>query len=264
MKNVFSRKNGKTKTIGEMMATGMGFGYYDDQKLEKERKELEEERTELEKKLEMEPKDEWIWVEGYKGTDKDMKCRGYQYEIGGAYHIDDDEEVKVCESGFHLCLNLEDVFGYYTPGEGNRYFKVKALVRKKDYEKYGKQPEPIPYKISGQTIYMPNLFAKTIDKLAAREIIFLEEVATYELYPLIRVKYEELKKATDGLIKKAVDTSIEEALNDYKIITLIEDGYSEAFANYLIKRDSSKFDKAHMLAAENLSMDVRVLTLMLG
>ena len=27
---------------------------------------------------------EWVWVEGYKGTDKDMCCRGYQYELDDA------------------------------------------------------------------------------------------------------------------------------------------------------------------------------------
>lgn len=36
----------------------------------------------------------------YKGMDKDMKCRGFQYEVGGEYETD---EAKACECGFHAC-----------------------------------------------------------------------------------------------------------------------------------------------------------------
>ena len=49
----------------------------------------------------VETKDEWIWVEGYKGTDKNMCCRDYQYEIGKQFDMSDDEEIKECSSGFH-------------------------------------------------------------------------------------------------------------------------------------------------------------------
>jgi hypothetical protein len=51
--------------------------------------------------------EEWIWVEGYKGTDKNLKCKSdFQYEIGKEYNID---EVKICEKGFHFCLR--DLYG---------------------------------------------------------------------------------------------------------------------------------------------------------
>ena len=48
----------------------------------------------------------------YKGFDKNMKCRGFQYEIGGAYETD---EAKICELGFHACENPLDVLQYYDP-----------------------------------------------------------------------------------------------------------------------------------------------------
>ena len=83
-----------------------------------------------------EPEEEWIWVEGYKGTDKDMKCRDFQYGLGVQYDMPEDQEIQECESGFHLCLYLSDVFHYYEVGCGNRFFKVKALVRKVDKESY--------------------------------------------------------------------------------------------------------------------------------
>ena len=41
-----------------------------------------------------------------------MKCRGFQYEIGGTYETD---EAKICELGFHACENPLDVLQYYDP-----------------------------------------------------------------------------------------------------------------------------------------------------
>ena len=206
-------------------------------------------------------KEEWIWVEGYKGTDKDMKCRDFQYEIGGAYHIDDEKEVKACSGGFHLCLNLEDVFRYYEVNNGNRYFKVKALVRKQDYELYGKL-QTTEYTLHGRTIYLPNPFSSN-DKLAAREIIFLEEVETSVLYAAIREISGYFKEASDDIIKTAINQGVSYAVEVVKVNILVEDGYSLPFAKYIVG-ETSKYEKAHMLASQkDISMDVRVLTIMM-
>ena len=62
-------------------------------------------------------------ITGYKGFDKDMKCRGFQYEAGKEYETD---EAVLCEKGFHFCENPHDVFGYYPAGEGNRFALVEA------------------------------------------------------------------------------------------------------------------------------------------
>lgn len=61
---------------------------------------------------------------GYKGFDKDFKCRDFQYEVGKEYVH--DGEVKLCESGFHFCENPQGVFGHYVPGNGNRFAIVEA------------------------------------------------------------------------------------------------------------------------------------------
>ena len=57
----------------------------------------------------------------YKGMDKDMKCRGFQYEVGGEYETD---KAKACECGFHACEYPLDVFNYYPPA-GSRFFEVE-------------------------------------------------------------------------------------------------------------------------------------------
>ena len=54
----------------------------------------------------------------YKGTDKDMKCRGFQFDLGKEYV---EEEAKLCEKGFHGCEYPLDVFGHYAPAD-SRFF----------------------------------------------------------------------------------------------------------------------------------------------
>ena len=63
-------------------------------------------------------------MKGYKGTDENMKCRGMQYEVGKAYHA--DGTIELCQNGLHFCRNLCDVFDFYNPNDGSRYFEVVA------------------------------------------------------------------------------------------------------------------------------------------
>lgn len=50
----------------------------------------------------------------YKGFNKDMTCRGFQYEEGKEYETD---EAVCCQSGFHACEMPLDVFKYYAPSQ---------------------------------------------------------------------------------------------------------------------------------------------------
>ena len=61
-------------------------------------------------------------MKAYKGFDKNMQCRGFQFEEGKTYHEDESE---LCKRGFHACENPLDVFGYYTPGKNSIYREVE-------------------------------------------------------------------------------------------------------------------------------------------
>ena len=53
-------------------------------------------------------------IKAYKGFNKDMTCRGFQYEEGKDYETN---SVKVCKKGFHACEYPLDVFHYYEPSK---------------------------------------------------------------------------------------------------------------------------------------------------
>ena len=61
-------------------------------------------------------------IKAFKGFDKDMKCRGFQYEVGKEY--EEAGPIAACKKGFHACENPMDVFGYYPPAN-SRYCEVE-------------------------------------------------------------------------------------------------------------------------------------------
>ena len=61
-------------------------------------------------------------IKAFKGFDKDLKCRGFQYEIGKEY---EEKTASLCNTGFHACEHPLDVLGYYPPGDGSRYCEVE-------------------------------------------------------------------------------------------------------------------------------------------
>ena len=60
----------------------------------------------------------------YKGTDKDMKCRGFQYELGVT--VKSDDAIRCGDKGFHSCEAPFDVLRYYPNNAGNRFFAATA------------------------------------------------------------------------------------------------------------------------------------------
>lgn len=59
----------------------------------------------------------------YKGTDRQMKCRGMQYTLGETAVY--DGEVSLCNAGLHACEQPIDVLNHYPPNE-SRYFEAEA------------------------------------------------------------------------------------------------------------------------------------------
>ena len=72
-------------------------------------------------------------VIAYKGFNKDLTCRGFQYEIGKEY---EEQEVSVCKSGFHACENPLDVLDYYDDMLNNRFCKVEqsGTIKKENHK----------------------------------------------------------------------------------------------------------------------------------
>lgn len=62
-------------------------------------------------------------IKGYKGFDKDLQCRGFQYKVGETF--EEKGTIKACESGFHFCENPFNVFSYYPPSD-SRYCNVEG------------------------------------------------------------------------------------------------------------------------------------------
>nr|DAG21172.1 MAG TPA: hypothetical protein [Caudoviricetes sp.] len=57
----------------------------------------------------------------FKGFDKDLRCKGFQYEVGKEYET---ARAEICEEGFHACEFPLDVLRYYNPAD-SRFCEVE-------------------------------------------------------------------------------------------------------------------------------------------
>lgn len=236
----------------------MWFKKKQDEIANKVAEKLKEWTEKVETKVEPEPvkpAEEWIWVDGYKATDKDMTCRDYQYTLGEQHDMPDDAEIKECESGFHLCKDLDNVFEYYDIGNNHRFFKVRALVRKSDYERLGEETKAYKdakasgyayaYMFSGMCYY---------DKLAARSIIFERELTPDEIL-CDRIDVNEWSEEHKRL---ALSVGIDLAYKHMQADELVELGYSQTFALLVVNADLDKYETAKAVASQpDLSMDMK-------
>lgn len=104
-------------------------------------------------------------MKAYKGFDKDLKCRDFQYEIGKEY---EEKEAKVCERGFHACINPLNVLQYYPPCYENRYCEVE---QDGEFSENDNDSKIASTKIEiSKEISLEELIQATIDKSGESEI----------------------------------------------------------------------------------------------
>ena len=63
-------------------------------------------------------------MKGFKGFDRDLKCRDMQYEVGKT--LTHKGTLSLCNSGLHFCEHPLDTWSYYAPQGENRYAEVDA------------------------------------------------------------------------------------------------------------------------------------------
>lgn len=190
---------------------------------------------------------EWIWIDGYKGTDNNMRCRDYQYKFGEIHEMPEDTEIKMCDNGFHLCYKLRNVFRYYGLGGGNRYFKVRALVRVSDFLEKAMSHEDIGEVLSTRS---------DEDKLVAKSIQFISEVTMDEIiaeHPFS----DEMKTWTLEEKQHAIDKGVHYVRRNRRINELVSLGYAGPVAEYLINMD---LDEVAVIfgSQTDISMDTRM------
>ena len=101
-------------------------------------------------------------MSNYKGFDKDLKCRGYQYEVGKEY--EQDGPIEACENGFHACERPLDVFRYYPPATS----RFCAVEQSGDLSKSGGDSKVASSKIKiGAEIGIPGLVKAQIEYVKA-------------------------------------------------------------------------------------------------
>ena len=76
-------------------------------------------KTTRKKKADAKP----VTLTGFKGFDKDLKCRNKQYALGETF---EEGEASLCNNGLHFCEYPLDCLRYYEPGLGSRYAEVTA------------------------------------------------------------------------------------------------------------------------------------------
>lgn len=202
-------------------------------------------------------KDEYIWVKGFKGTGKDMRCQDdYQYELGKQFDLDEDVEPMICSKGFHFCKKLENVFRHYKIGDGNRFFEVEALVKKSDIE-----PKKSDTVRAGFDPWskMYRSFDLYEDKYAAKSIRFIRELNVDEVFK--SVTDSEVLGWTEEQKKRAMATSIQTVRKEFRVDELIKAGYSPTFAKYISVEEGRYRTAIAMASLPDVSMDIKVMAI---
>ena len=132
----------------------------------------------------------------YKGTDKDMKCHGFQFELGKECV---EEEAELCVKGFHGCEYPLDVFRYYAPAD-SRFF-----VADLDGVTYEEEDD---------------------SKRAGTKIKLRAEIG---IAGIVKAAVEYIKEKAESSKNQTVDRSVATNTGDYSVAT--NTGYCSAATN---------------------------------
>lgn len=184
----------------------------------------------------------WVWVTGYKGLDRDMKAHGdFQYEMDELYIMPEGEPVEACRGGFHLCLNLKDLYNDYKHIEkGNRFFECRALVRESDLKEYGKYE-----------------FYFKKNKLAAKSIRLVRELTVDEILEPV----EDSVEWPQYIKEMAINENLHKARVEMKVFTMTRMGYARPLAEYICNDRNSEDGYKLAVALDSqtdISMDTKI------
>lgn len=182
------------------------------EKLKDNKTDIEKENEPIQQEVQKKVEDEWIWVEGYKGTDKNMQCYNeFQYELNKQF---DMEDAKVGEYGFHFSKNIDVILKNYSIRFNNRFFKVKGLIKKEDYNDN--------------------------NELSAKSIIFIKELNYFDLKDYINknlIFIENEKEYNYCLNCNDYKNNYYNKLRKEKIIKQIKNlGFTELFSQLIYKK----------------------------
>ena len=218
-------------------------------------------KTSYEKQQEfmVEPKksdEKYIWVEGFKGTQENMCCTVTSYGFSVNYKRKTEQyelnvpkilegEPAVSKNGFHFCKDLDSVFRYYPFDFHNRYFKVKALVKKEEYN---------------NEFYF---------NFAAKEIILYEEVKQY--LKCTSKRYHEPYQFTKKDFEGVKEIGKERYFKNKFISELVKLGHSYLLSELVVEQCSCDIaymkhiiDIATALKEEGISRDMTAYILLGG
>ena len=99
----------------------------------------------------------------YKGFNKELCCRDFQFEIGKTYTM--DGEITICSRGFHACEFPLDIFDYYAPSE-SRFCLVK---QQGPFSRHGQDTKIASARITiDAEIYIPEIIEKAIAWISSK------------------------------------------------------------------------------------------------
>jgi len=118
-----------------------------------------------------------------KAFTEDLKCRGFQYEIGKTYTT--DKEIKLCGYGFHFCDDLCDTLIFY-----NAYSRYCEII-------------PDKHTLKDENKYVTNSIT-IVRELTLAELIDLDTTGEwcYNYASIIGVSMSDKKLLQDAVIKK--------------------------------------------------------------